>query len=132
MGHASAITDSEDSFELEALDIATTPVVKGGHHRHLNLQFKMDIESTPVEPSDAELNLLDSFDMCEDAFSDRRPRTQSVDSESSCIGVSSYDSFDYTLKVAEEMDDVKLYHYLRVSQTVDHHKGESSVEITEV
>ncbi|XP_072034935.1 1-acylglycerol-3-phosphate O-acyltransferase Pnpla3-like [Amphiura filiformis] len=125
VGHASAITDSEDTFDLEALDIATSPVGKGGHHRQLNFQFKMDIESTPED-------LLDSFDMCEDAYAEKRDRAQSVDSESCRTNPALYDTFGYTLKIAEEMDDVRTYHYLRVSQTVDHQNGQSSVEITEV
>ena len=126
VGHASAITENDDSFDLEALDIATTPTSKSHHHRQLNLQFKMNISSDDSLPD----NVIDSFDMCDDATGDKQGRSSSIGSET---GHSSLcDGFDYTLKLAEEMDDVRVYHYLRVSQSVDQTSGQSTVEITEV
>ena len=121
-----------------------------------------------MEDGDLSESVLDSFDMCDDAFAEKgartvntddtfvekRPRMSSIGSESSAstndtfgekrartssMGSESgrtnsalYDSFDYTLKIAEEMEDVRLYHYLRISQTVDHQRGQSTVDITEV
>eukprot|EP00057_Strongylocentrotus_purpuratus_P002836 XP_003725356.1 PREDICTED: uncharacterized protein LOC582648 isoform X2 [Strongylocentrotus purpuratus] len=121
---------SDHAHELQALDIATaTP------RRHkLNFQFKMDVQAEGLPDC-----VMDTFDFSEDLNELSIPRRRRVamnqhhaPSSPPASPVGYYDSFDYTLKVKQEMDDVLTYHYLKVTQQVDPANGHGSVEIVEV
>lgn len=121
---------SDHAHELQALDIATaTP------RRHkLNFQFKMDVQAEGLPDC-----VMDTFDFSEDLNELSIPRRRRVamnqhhaPSSPPASPLGDYDSFDYTLKVKQEMDDVLTYHYLKVTQQVDPADGHGSVEIVEV
>ncbi|XP_033124412.1 patatin-like phospholipase domain-containing protein 2 [Anneissia japonica] len=118
VGHASAITDC-DTCSIEALDIATSP-----KKRH-NFNFRFAMEMT----SDLPDSVLESFDMCEDVFTPSHPLPTSHINEPCSVAC---DTFDYTLRMTDEMDSSAANHYLHVTQTVNHETNESHVSVQEV
>lgn len=120
-----AAIGQKENNDVEALDIAS------GHcqsHRHnLNFEFSMDFEtSSEVPPTSYNLMSEDQPGHLRDPKIDLHV---SVDEE---IHRRTQESFDYTIKVAQDMEDTLYFHYLQVSQVVSYDDGQSSVEIHEI
>lgn len=118
--------------DVEALDIASGPAATNVRH-NLNFEFSMDFETSCPDGSNSTPELLRRISEDQGVRS-RVPRikagaTPSVDDE---INSGMQDSFDYTIKVAQEMEDALYFHYLQVSQSVSYDQGQSSVEIHEI
>ncbi|PIK44706.1 hypothetical protein BSL78_18427 [Apostichopus japonicus] len=118
--------------DVEALDIASGPAATNVRH-NLNFEFSMDFETSCPDGSNSTPELLRRISEDQGVRS-RVPRikagaTPTVDDE---INSGMQDSFDYTIKVAQEMEDALYFHYLQVSQSVSYDQGQSSVEIHEI
>ncbi|XP_038049753.1 patatin-like phospholipase domain-containing protein 2 isoform X2 [Patiria miniata] len=63
--------------------------------------------------------VLDTFDLCEDAFPESRSRSESLLYERDKYCSNLYDSFDHTVQISVEMEDVIVFHYLKESCLID-------------
>ncbi|XP_022083717.1 patatin-like phospholipase domain-containing protein 3 [Acanthaster planci] len=63
--------------------------------------------------------VLDTFDLCEDVFPESRSRSTSHLQEGDKYCGNLYDSFDHTIKISFEMEDVIVFHYLKESCLID-------------
>lgn len=112
---------------VDALDIAAGPASSVRHN--LNFEFSMDFESSPSEYP------IDSHSFHKDCPipNFRRPKiSDGATSPGDSMNFQLQDSYDYTIKIAQEMEDTLYFHYLQVSQVVNADQGQSSVEIHEI
>ncbi|XP_033646204.1 1-acylglycerol-3-phosphate O-acyltransferase Pnpla3-like [Asterias rubens] len=71
--------------------------------------------------------VMDTFDLCDDVFVDQYPRTTSRLHHKYCN--TKYESYDQTILIVSEIDDVTAYHYLRASLLIDTMSTNNNVEI---
>jgi hypothetical protein len=63
--------------------------------------------------------VLDTFDLCDDVFPESKSRCTPDLQEGETYCSNLYDSFDHTIRMSFEMEDVIVFHYLKESCLID-------------